>query len=196
MYFFSFILDCTEIRVCKPLSLRAQNQCFSSYKNTTTAKGFLGIALSGAPVFISDLYTGSISDKDITRQSGILELLEKGDDYLADKGFNIIDLLDPNEPFLSEKGQFDEEEVETTQCIASVRIHVERAISRIKMYKIINNVVPLSLAEVLNQIWTLCCMLLILFQSSIISQENEQHLFWFIKIFLLKHEHLTWLTHL
>ena len=95
---------------------------------------------------------------------------------MADKGFNIIDLLDPNEPFLSEKGQFDEEEVETTQSIASVRIHVERAISRIKMYRIINNVVPLSLAEVLNQIWTLCCMLL-LFQSSIINQENEQHLF-------------------
>ena len=135
----------------------------------------MGIALSGAPVFNSDLYTGSISDKDITRQSGILELLEKGDNYMADKGFNIIDLLDPNEPFLSEKGQFDEE-VETTQSIASVRIHVERAISRIKMYKIINNVVPLSLAEVLNQIWTLCCMLL-LFQSSIINQENEQHLF-------------------
>ena len=101
-------------------------RCFSSYKNTTTAKGLLGIALSGAPVFISDLYTGSISDKDITRQSGILELLEKGDDYMADKGFNIIDLLDSNEPFLSEKGQFDEEEVETTQSIASVRIHACR----------------------------------------------------------------------
>ena len=36
--------------------------------------------------------------------------------------------------------------METTQSVASVRIHVERAISRIKMYKIINNVVPLSLA--------------------------------------------------
>ena len=77
---------------------------------------------------------------------------------MADKGFNIKDLLDPIEvtlntpPFLSEEGQFDEEEVETTQSIASVRIHVERAISRIKMYKIINNIVPLSLAEVLNQI--------------------------------------------
>lgn len=50
-------------------------------------------------------------------------------------------------PFLSEKGKFDEEEVETAQSIASVRIHVERAISRIKMYKIINNVVPLSLSD-------------------------------------------------
>ena len=32
------ILDCTEIKVCKPSSLRAQSQCFSSYKNTKTAK--------------------------------------------------------------------------------------------------------------------------------------------------------------
>lgn len=92
------------------------------------------------------------------RQSGILELLEKGDDCMADKGFNIKDLLEQIEvtlntpPLLSEKGQFDEEEVETTQSVASVRIHVERALSRIKMYKIINNVVPLSLAGVLNQI--------------------------------------------
>ncbi|KAL9956114.1 hypothetical protein ACROYT_G037543 [Oculina patagonica] len=102
---------------------------------------------------ISDLYTGSISDKDITKQSGILELLEKGDDCMADKGFNIKDLLDPIEvtlnipSFLSDKGQFDEEEVENTQSVASVRIHEERAISRIKMYKIITNVVPLSLAD-------------------------------------------------
>lgn len=117
---------------------------------------------------------------------------------MADKGFNIKGLLVQIEvtlntpPSLSEKGQFDEEEVETTQSVASVRIHVERAISRIKMYKSINNVVPLSLAEVLNQIWTLCCMLL-LFQSPNINQENEEDL-WFMKIFLLKHEHLTWLT--
>lgn len=173
------ILDCTEIKICKPSSLRAQSQCFSSYKNTTTAKGLLAIAPSGVPVFISDLYTGSISDKDITKQSGILELLEKGDDCMADKGFNIKDLLDPIEvtlnipPFLSDKGQFDEEEVENTQSVASVRIHVERAISRIKMYKIITNVVPLSLAGVLNQIWTVCCMLL-LFQSPIIDQDNVE----------------------
>ena len=107
-----------------------QSQCFSSYKNTT-AKGLLGIAPSGAPTFISDLYTSSISDKDITKQSGILELLEKGDECMADKGFNIKDLLEPIgvtlniTPFLSHKGQFDAGEVENTQSIASIRIHVE-----------------------------------------------------------------------
>ena len=37
------------------------------------------------------------------------------------------------------------------------------------MYKIITDVVPLSLAGVLNQIWTVW---LLLFQSTIIDQEN------------------------
>ena len=55
---------------------------------------------------------------------------------------NIKDLLEPigvtlNIPlFLSDKAQINEEEVENTQSVASVRIHVETAISRIKMYKI------------------------------------------------------------
>lgn len=108
-----------------------------------------------------------------------LELLEKGDDCMADKGFNINDVLEAIgvtlniSPFLSDKAQFNEEEVENAQSVASVCIHVERAISRIKMYKIITNVVPLSLAGVLNQIWTVCCMLL-LFQSPIIDQEKYE----------------------
>ena len=113
-------MDCTEIKICKPSSARVQTHCFSSQKNTTTAKGLLGIAPSGAPVFISDLYTGSISDKEVTKQSGILELLEKGDDCMADKGFNIKDVMEPIgmtlniPPFLSDKAQFNEEEAEHT----------------------------------------------------------------------------------
>ena len=104
---------------------------------------------------------------------------------MADKGFNIKDLLEPIgvtlniPPFLSDKGQFDGGKVtqihnqSNTQSIASVRIHVERAISRIKMYKIISNVVPLSLSGLLNQIWTVCGMLL-LFQAPIINQESAE----------------------
>lgn len=50
---------------------------------------------------------------------------------MADKGFNIKDILEPNGVtlnvplFLSDKGQFDGGEDENTQSIASVRIHVE-----------------------------------------------------------------------
>ena len=90
---------------------------------------------------------------------------------------NIKDLLEPigvtlNIPlFLSDKAQINEEEVENTQSVASVCIHVETAISRIKMYKIIT--LALVSGRVLNQIWTVCCMLL-LFQSPIIDQEKYE----------------------
>ena len=44
----------------------------------------MGIAPHGAITFLSALYTGSISDKEITRVSGILDLLEPGDTVMAD----------------------------------------------------------------------------------------------------------------
>ena len=50
------------------------------------------------------------------------------------------------------------EETETRQ-IASVLIHVERAIERIKNYHILQGVVPLSRHEQLDHIWFICCIL-------------------------------------
>jgi len=66
---------------------------YSSYKSHTTLKGLVGIAPHGAITFVSSLYTGGISDKEITRCSGILDLLEEGDSVMADKGFDIEEVL-------------------------------------------------------------------------------------------------------
>ena len=44
--------------------------------------------------------------------------------------------------------------VKEHQEIANLRIHVERAISKIKMFKILQNVFPINQAGLLNQIWT------------------------------------------
>ena len=38
---------------------------------------------------------GNAFDKQIVKESGLLDLLEKGDSVMADKGFLIQDLLDP-----------------------------------------------------------------------------------------------------
>ena len=86
-------------------------------------------------MFVSQLYTGSISDKQIGTSSGFLELLsskkevsevEDGDSIMADKGFDIEKDLNKIPPFLKEKPQFNENEVIRTQTIAKHRIHEER----------------------------------------------------------------------
>ena len=104
---------------------------FSSYKKHNTYKALIGISPSGAIRFVSKLFPGSISDKQLTLKSGILDLSEPGDSVMADKGFNIEEYLIPLgvklniPPFLRGKTQFDNSELIQTRCIASLRIHVE-----------------------------------------------------------------------
>ena len=70
---------------------------YSTYKSHTTFKGLIGIVPSGAVDYISELFTGSISDWEF-EQSGSLKLLEsvpRGKTLMADRGFDIEDLLAP-----------------------------------------------------------------------------------------------------
>ena len=158
------IIDCTEFLIERPSSCRSQSITFSSYKNHNTAKGLLGISPNGYPAFVSSLYAGRTSDKKITNDCGILNLLEPGDELMADRGFDIGDDLPTGvtlniPPFLDGKPQLSVEEESVTRKIASVWVHVERAISRIKNYRILNQVIPISLSDDLDNIWTICSYL-------------------------------------
>ncbi|CAH3117580.1 unnamed protein product, partial [Porites lobata] len=143
------IIDCTEIRCQMPSSLLLNSKLFSSYKNHVTLKGLVGIAPSGAITFISQLCSGSISDHEIVERSGFLKLeFDNGDTVMADKGFTIGDLLILGvtlniPPFLGSNSQMTAQDFIKTQEIASVRIHVERAINKIKNFHLWDSVVPL-----------------------------------------------------
>ena len=157
------IIDATEIFIQMPSNLSAPQLTFSNYKNHNTLKALVGITPSGAVSFISDLYGGNISDKKLTVECGILKLLELGDSIMADRGFNIEDILPPGvslnmPPKLNESGQLTESERTTTSRIASIRIHVERAIERIKNYQILHNI-PNSLHNNVNQVFFVCATL-------------------------------------
>ena len=89
------ILDCTELFVQAPSSLNLNSELYSHYKGHDTFKCLIGISPGGLVTFVSNLYAGGISDKEITRKSGILDLLEAGDQVMVDKGFTIEDLLEP-----------------------------------------------------------------------------------------------------
>ena len=157
------IIDATEIFIKMPSNPTAQQLTFSSYKNHNTLKALIGITPSGAVSFISDLYGGSISDKKIVVKSGFLKLLEPGDSIMADRGFTLDDILPPGvqlniPPMMNETGQLTENERMTTRRIASVRIHVERAIERIKNYQILHRMEN-NMHNSANQIFFVCAML-------------------------------------
>ena len=135
----------------------------STYKSHNTAKGLVGIAPNGALTFVSNLYGGHCSDKVIAEHCGILQLLEEGDSVMADRGFEIQDLLAPRKvylnipPFMRSKDQLNPDEEDETREIASVRIHVERAIERVKNCNILKQILPNS--EDIGKIWKVCCLL-------------------------------------
>lgn len=83
---------------------------------------------------------------------------------MADRGFNIRDLLlrknaHLNIPAFSEGKQLSARAVQKSRRIASVRIHVERAMERIKNFKIIQGVIPLKLKNSLDQVLMICAIL-------------------------------------
>ena len=168
------ILDGTEIKLQKPSALRSQSQFYSDYKSCTTLKALVGVDPRGSFTFISMLFTGGTSDNEITAKSGLLDMLKQmlecgrlqiGDEVMVDKGFLIrneienlgLKLVIP--PFASGTEQMPQADVALTQKIAKHRIHVERAISRAKKFKIVDHRVDMSLFPSINQIWFCCCFL-------------------------------------
>lgn len=86
-----------------------------------------------------------MSDVEITKLSGLLSLMENGDQIMADKGFvnNIlkdtgVSIATPH--FLCADGQFTPSQIEDNQKIASLRIHVERHMKRVKEYSLCQTV--------------------------------------------------------
>lgn len=156
------ILDCTELRCQTQSSLLLKSEVFSSYKPHCTFKGLVGIAPHGAVTFISSLYEGAISDREILKQSGIVSLLKPTMAIMVDKGFLVEDCVPCKvhiATFLSKKAQLSGPEVRKTQSIARLRVHVERLIRRVKEHKIFSTVIPLSLTGSINQMYTVACLL-------------------------------------
>lgn len=110
----------------------------------------VGITQSGAISFISDVYESSMSDKDIFKESGILNKLNEGDLVMMDRGFNIRDLLLKKgadiviPPYLGDRANLTPQEEAQTRTIAKLRIHVERVIERMKKFKILKKNCPIK----------------------------------------------------
>ena len=121
------ILDCTELFIQRPSAMLAQSETWSDYKHHNTWKLLVGVTPNGQVTFLSDIWGGHVSDKQITRQSGILDLLQEGDNVMVDCGFDISAIVPAGisvnmPPFLAGHHQMTAAETKETMSIASVRI--------------------------------------------------------------------------
>ncbi|XP_039864762.1 uncharacterized protein LOC120719547 [Simochromis diagramma] len=159
------IIDCSETLLQKPRNLGSRGESYSHYYSHNTVKYLVAVAPCGLIMFVSAAYGGRCSDKFITMDSGILTYLKPGDEVMADRGFTIKDLLFERKvrlvipAFTKKRRQLTEEQVTYTRRIANVRIHVERAIRRLKVYKILSQIVPISMAPKVDKILRICAAL-------------------------------------
>ena len=151
-------VDCTEFFCESPKDYGQQGNMYSSYKNHTNMKCLIAVNPNGAAYFVSDLFEGSLSDVRIFEQCGILEHINQGDVLLVDKGFTVQNLLLPKmatiqiPAFLGKRDGFTKEEVLMSKRIAKARIHVERYNERLKKFRLIGKIIPLSLSPMASQL--------------------------------------------
>ena len=71
------VIDCTEFFIEIPSSLVNHAITYSSYKSHNTFKLLVGISHTGVVTFLSKLWGGYACDKQIVKESGLLNLLER-----------------------------------------------------------------------------------------------------------------------
>lgn len=138
------IIDCFEIQIQKPTNAINQVLTYSMYKKCNTIKYLIACLPDGIINFISKGAGGRISDQEIVRNSGFLDKLSKNTMVMADRGFKSIELdlrikkctlVRP--PSTNASKKMNRDEVMANKRIASLRIHVERAIGRLREFELL-----------------------------------------------------------
>ena len=122
---------------------------------------------------------GRASDKCITRDGGFYDLLERDDEIMADRGFQIhkdlllhfCGLVVP--PGARVKSQMTKSEVKKTKEVATLRIHVERAINRIKFFRMLKGTTPVTMIQHVDGIILTCAALCSLKPKLIKTKEKD-----------------------
>lgn len=170
------IIDCLEIEIQKPKKAIHQALTWSEYKKANTYKYLISCTPDGLVSFVSSGYGGRVSDINLLEHSKFLDSLEPNSYILADRGFKNIEIYLKNRgftllrpPSVGAGSKLTKSEAKQTKEIASLRIHVERVIRRIREFSILkpHSVVNLNLLHVLDFCVMTACSLINL-QDSLI----------------------------
>lgn len=157
------VIDCTELFSETPSSLNAHKQFHSNYKHHSTVKFLVGMNCGGAITYISSMFGGRSSDKYITScSSDLINELLPGEKVMADRGFTIEENLPSGVKLIipgfkhKDKTQFTKTEIQQNKKISEARVHIERAIRRIKQFLVLKHEVKLSQINVYENMFKAC----------------------------------------
>ena len=139
------IIDCFEIEIEKPSDSVNQALTWSQYKKCNTCKYLISVTPDGLINYISEGVCGRCTDMAIVENCGFLTVLPEKVGVMADRGFKQLDILVQKKgcklfrpPSVSENVRSSKSDVKKTKRIASIRIHVERVINRIRNFKLLD----------------------------------------------------------
>lgn len=165
----SCIIDCLEIEVLKPSKAVHQALTWSDYKKANTIKYLISCTPSGLVNYISPGFGGRTTDTCLVESCDFVQCLEKGMYVMADRGFKHVEeylqksgiqLVRP--PSVKTGVKLSKCEAKQTKQVASLRIHVERVIRRLREFNMLkphactNN----NFVRLLDDIITISCALI------------------------------------
>ena len=69
------LIDCNDTEVAAPALMSQQSATYSSHRGIHSFKVIIGVAPNAVITYVSKLYQGSISNKAIVQESGLLNHL-------------------------------------------------------------------------------------------------------------------------
>ncbi len=157
----AIIIDCTEFEIETPDDMYMQGLTYSNYKKRNTAKVLVARSVTGEVVYVSKVYGGHISDKQVVENCVDLwdALVEYNPKYKAekkfigvmmDKGFNTHDFLTSKgiemvqPPFAAKDSIMSDRSLEKTREIGGGRIIIEHTMRTAKKMLILRHRVPVT----------------------------------------------------
>ena len=148
------IIGCVEYAVEKQLRPVAQWS-----NRTKTLKQLVGIMPNGVFTYLSKVYCGSLSHLQLVQKSDFLDMVEEGDDIMADWRFDIKHLLSRKNATLNMSGLRPKKNLCKNTAKSKALLNVERAKRRLKTFKILSGTIPKSLRHNIDEIVTICAFL-------------------------------------
>lgn len=153
------ILESIELR-CQTLdSVLLETEAFRGYKQYTTVKGLAALAPHGPVMFVSPMYEGSLSDRDVLKRCGLVSLLQPSMAVMVDKRFDIEDLV-PCKVHLPLQKKTPGAAVRKTKIDdMKFRVYLFHVVGRLGKYELFRSIIPFSLTGCISQLFAVACLL-------------------------------------